>query len=490
MSHSRRWRWWIIAALFLTAGTASAREFLQANRCRVLPGEVVRGTLFVLCQELTIDGIVEGNLIGVATNAVIHGEVRNGVYLLGGQLDVDGQIFDDLHYLGVVLRLLPGAQLLDPQTDLFALTLTSETASDVRLPGDVLAVGYQLLLNGAVGGEVNFWGSALEIHDTIGGDVIAQVGDPNAVEGMTQLETLFLPFRSFNVNLVASGLRVLPSATLRGDLRYLAPAAGTLQGTLEGELDFRQVLLPQIVLDEEKSLLANAQHYLSASLREFITLAVVGMLGLLVFPALTQAPIRNLRRRPLTSLGVGTLTFILSFPVVLITVLISLLVLFSLSLLQVSNLLVAGAVVLTLLNVGGASLFYFVAIFVARSIVCLAVGRLLLRQVLRDDDTLRYQSMRLLFGALLVGAAVTLPTVGWVINALTLFVGLGAIVNLIQAQLRVIREQNSDAPRSRTIALAELRARSPLPTVAVEVPPRPQHDIGTDNLPPDFVWWD
>lgn len=45
------------------------------------------------------------------------------------------------------------------------------------IPGNIAAAGYQLVLNGDVGGEVNFWGSGLAINAAVGGDVDAVVGD-------------------------------------------------------------------------------------------------------------------------------------------------------------------------------------------------------------------------------------------------------------------------------------------------------------------------
>jgi cytoskeletal protein CcmA (bactofilin family) len=504
MLRNRRLRQFAIVLLVLSVGASvSARQFFQGDTCIIERDETIVGTLFVLCQDLTIDGTLDGNLIGAATNTIINGDVLDGVYLVGGQIDVNGSISDDLHFAGAVLNVHESASFGTDVSDIFSLSMSTQLDPNTDLPGSVIAVGYQMLLQGDVGGEVNFWGAALEINGSVTGDVTADVGDSEDSDGTAQLETLFIPL-PVELDLVNPGLRVMESAEIRGLLRYSSPSQALIDGKVEGTIFFDEIpQQPQITdITNEETLRQEFQRYIGNSIREFATLAVVGAFGLLFAPGLTQAPIRNLRRRPLTSLGVGTLTFILSFPVVVIAVVISVLVIFTLTLVQAGNLTIAGIVVLLLLDVGGASLFYFVAIFVARSIVCLALGRRLLRFVFEDDGTMRFLYVSLAAGSLLVAMVVSLPFVGWLMNALTLFLGLGAIVNLVQRQLRSIREgtgvyEPNDAPptgmrfgQRGTIEVEPPLLPSETPPVSNVPKPRPRHNVGTDDLPDGFVWWD
>jgi hypothetical protein len=494
----------VFSALLSIVGTVSARQLIQGDNCRIAADETLVGTVFVFCQQLTIDGTLEGNLIGAATNTDIRGTVADGIYLLGGQLDLHGTVREDLHYIGVVLNLHEGSTFETDVADIFSLTMSTRLSAGTTLPGSIIAVGYQLISQGQVGGEISFWGVALELGGDVAGDVTADVGDANDTDGTAQLETLFIPL-PVELSLVDPGLRVADEANIGGTLRYRSPTASTIPTDIvTGNTFFEDISQqPQIVnLSDEDTVRRAVGRYLMDGLREFATLAVVGALGLVFAPGLTQSPIRNLRQRPLTSLGVGTLAFLLSFPIVVIALVVSLLVIFALSLVQVGNLTIAALVVLLLLDVGGASLFYFVAIFVARSVVCLAFGRWLIHWLFIDDGTMRYLYLSLVVGSLVVALVVSLPFVGWLLNALTLFLGLGAIVNLVQAQLRSIREND----------LYETTSAQPSPTrfgsrrwLGVERPmlpdappasyksqtkPRPRHNVGTTNLPDGFVWWD
>ena len=55
-------------------------------------------------------------------------------------------------------------------------------------------------------------------------------------------------------------------------------------------------------------------------------------------------------------------------------------------------------------NIGGAGVFYFVAIYISRIIVCLAVGRVIVRLALGDDGTPRMAYFNLAAGVLLLFA--------------------------------------------------------------------------------------
>ncbi len=489
----------ILLLLLLPLGVTAAREVLQGDMCTIDADETVMGTVFVLCQNLVIDGTLDGNLIGAATNTTINGTVRNGVYLVGGQADIFGRVEDDLHFGGLVLRVHESARLGSETTDLFALSISTTLAEGVQVPGTLTTASYQTLIQGDVGGEVNFWGAGLEVDGRVGGDVIANVGNADEIEGTPQIEALFIPF-PFDIDVVNPGLRLGDEARVFGNLHYEAPTRSlnpeTVANQINGTLTFDIVTTQFEPPTDEESLLQGLATYFGSSIREVVTLAVVGGLGLLFAPKQMQAPILNLRRRPLTSLGVGALTFTVSFFVLFVALVASVLILFVLSLLSAGNLLFAGLVVLLIADVGGASLFYFVAIFVARSIVCLAIGRWLMRTVFETDETPRFLFLSLVVGSVLVGFAVSLPVLGLFVNALALFFGLGAIVNLLQAQLRNLRETAGGPDEQTNAGHGWISVDPPfLPDLPPADSrrangPRPRHTVGVDNLPDDFVWWD
>ncbi len=477
-------RLFIVLALLVVMGNfraasagALARDVLQGDQCVITADEHLEGNVFVLCRTLVVSGVVDGDLFGAASDIQIDGTVLGSLYLVGAQLNVSGEIGGDIHFAGGVVDVHPSAQLSDPRGDLISLSLNT-VIENAHIPGSVTTIGYQLLIDGTVGREVSFWGSALTIDSVVGGDVTATVGDP-ASTGVAELRTLF-DFLPVDITLINPGLRIGADGMIDGTLRYSGPVAGDIAASLPNPPEFTPVTAQtDFNLSAQVSFLDRLREYAAQAVREFVSLALIGAVGLLLTPRTLQAPIYSLRVRPLPSLGVGLLTFIISFPIFLMVILLSVALMLLLSLFQLNDLAVIGGIIVNILNVGGAGLFYFTAIFVSRVIVCIALGRLTVRLLLGDRPERYMTYVSLLIGVVLIALAASLPYVGWLVNALAAFFGLGAILMLIQRQLDAARATIPPEP-----TFPE-EARQ-LPPPLVEDTPR---DPGMENLPDGFHWW-
>jgi cytoskeletal protein CcmA (bactofilin family) len=481
----KRWAWMLALVLFTTS-IVSARDIQQGDQCTIAADQTIEGNLFVLCRTLQLDGRVTGNLLGAATVVNLTGTVDGDVYVVAGDLDIQGTLGGDIHFAGPSLRVGESARLEADDADVISLSVSTHIPNGVTLPGSLISLSYQAMIDGAVGGEVNFWGSSLTINGSVAGDVDAQVGDASA--DVSQVETFLLPF---NVDLNNPGLRIGETASIDGQLSYAGPSEAEIaEGAAVADPLYTPVLVQpdfaQIAPGEADNALGL---YAGQVAREFVTLALIGVIALALMPRTLQAPLRMVQVRPLSSIGVGLLTFILSFPILLIVVLLSVLVVVALWLLQLRDLVFAGSGVLGFLNLGSASLFYFIAIFIGRVIVCLAVGRMVVRWLWGDMRGWRVLYVSLLAGTALLALVASLPVIGWVVNALAVFLGLGAIITLIQARLEAARV--AAPPPSQYAVLVrhpdEPRLIPPPPPPVIDDSPRP---LGMDNLPAGFRWWD
>jgi hypothetical protein len=97
----------------------------------------------------------------------------------------------------------------------------------------------------------------------------------------------------------------------------------------------------------------------------------------------------------------------------------------------------------------------------------------------------------LLIGTGLLALLSSLPVIGWVINALALFLGFGAVVIGAQAKLRLYRDVGGPTALRVGVAAPLLPRR---PERAHPFPPPIMDDniqsVGMDNLPVGFKWWD
>lgn len=490
----------ILTLLFLltTAGGVAAREIIDGEDCHILPEQVVEGDLFSICSELIIDGQVTGNILGIARSIKINGQVDGNLYLLGLELHVDGYVRKDIHFAGFILEIGEDSRF-DERSGLISATLSNTVKENATLPGSIVNVGYQLIVDGHIGNEVNFWGSTLYIDGSVDGNIYATVGDSDSDGVSSQIETLLIPFR-LDLELADPGLTVTDNGRVTGRLEYTGPTPALLNGEVTETPIFNNTRLAPIDFTDSEQTARGIQNYLSRIWGDFITLFVIGGMAIIIMPRVMQAPLKPMQLRPISTIGVGLLSFVISFPIVLIIFLISAVIVVILGVVRLNEIAIIGAIVLGLANIGGAGLFYFIAIYVSRIIVSIAVGRLILHLLRRDVIKIQSLVFALAIGLLLVTIAGTIPIVGWIFPALALFLGLGAILSVIRAQFRRLREVGANSITTITSAPPPLPypANQPalpyFPEDATRFAPpiidHTERPIGTDNLPPGFDWWD
>lgn len=457
-----RWRYTLLFIVLFGIGAWSiqARELLQGSDCLVEATQTIEGTLLVLCEQLTIDGTVNGNVIGLALRATQTGTVNGNVYLAGGEFSLSGRISGTLHYAGVAFTAHPTTTI---SGSVISGTLISTLASGSTIQGNIVAVGYEFNVLGNVAQEVSFWGAGLHLGGEISASVYASVGDPNT--DASQIRALLLPF-GFDVTLQNPGLRVLETAMIRGEVLYNGVMEGVFSGRVDGTITFTRINAPIPTLDSPPTLTI----YWEQVFREFTALASIGALTWAFLPNLLLRPMNQLRLRPVPSFSVGLLSFLLSFPVVMMALLLSFILVLILVIMRLDGVAIALALLLIVANGAGVGGFYFVAIYVARAMIGLALGRFVLSWWRNELSPRHFSLFSLGIGTLLLAFGIALPVIGWIVNALALFAGLGAVVTVGLGMIPQFRE----TPR------ALIPVQAPLPPVPVT--PR----LGMDNLPKGF----
>lgn len=483
----------LVLLLILLGGVSSvsANETRQGDQCVIAAEEVIEDDLFILCRTLTVDGRITGNLLGAATRAVINGQVDGDIYLLAGQLDVTGQVGDDLIFGGAVLRLLPEATFSGRDPSLMYLSLSTAQEPEGQFPGSIIGAGYQTQLDGTTSGNVNYWGSALQIDGIVRGDVEATVGDSNSL-GLSQVQAIRIPFE-WNVDLLPPGLSIGTSGQVEGNLRYTGIGQGEIAGQVTGRTEYVQTVLQPdltaIITPEQQPGLGT---FLTQSLREFITLLVIGVIALFIVPRSYLSPARSLRQRPLRSFGAGLLSAVASLPALLLAILVALLIAFILAFVRLETLLMLWGIGASTVVVVAVIILYFLIFFVSRALACLWIGRWLVRVTIGDDNSRRVALIGQGVGCTLLALLSPVPWVGLSVNVLAILFGLGAMALALRMwleQLRGIRFNQPVRPLDydKLMEIARKNPKRVPPPPLIELPIRPP---GLDNLPPGFTWWD
>lgn len=478
------------ALCLLAAGATLARSLRQGEECAVSSDTAIEGTLFTLCQNLIIAGRVEGNVIGIALRSEISGDVGGNVYLAGLELDLNGRIAGDLHYAGLTMNLTAQAgEAHQPVTgQIIFAALSAQIGEAVTIPGPITGLGYQLLLDGAVNGEISYWGSAFALTSNVHGDVFAAVGNP--ASPATDLETLLLPL-DIELSAVTPGLAIASSATIHGELEYVGPVEAEIGGAVQGSVTYHSTTPAIIPIRPEHDL---SRLFLEQFKREIAELLTVGLLGTIIVPKQFRSPLSNLRKRPASSFVIGMLLFILSFPIALILILITAIIVLLLALLQLDGVLLVIGSLLTLIDLSVIGIFYFTAILVARAIFAIGIGQLLVRIAAGGEAARQMPRISLLAGVMLLASLASLPEVGFLFNALALFMGLGAIAGAIADWLHSFRGNaysrqqatvsNQSAPVSQSLSDRKVEETASRHSAAL-LPPSSQ-PVGFEDLPEGF----
>ena len=476
----------VILVSLLATGVAFARELQQGENCAIPAGTVVRGSLFVFCQNLTIAGRVEGNLIGIGLRASISGEIGENVYLAGLTLEQSGVVEGDLHFVGLMLHLdAPAPEQQGPvASQVIFAALSAAFAENTQIAGPVTGLGYQALIEGRVDAEFSYWGSSFMLSNQVHGDVYATVGNPDT--DAADLETLLLPL---DIEFAAAppGLTILSNGHIRGRLEYSGPAEATIEGRVDGQIDYhstRPVLIPDLPQQGLGSI------FYDQFKRELTVLLTAGLLGLALAKQQFQRPLSRLRGRPVHSFVIGMLLFIISFPVVLIMLIITTIVILLPLALHLDGVALVAGVFLALVDIGVIGVFYFTAIFVARAVVGLGMGRLVLQVALGAEQARRRPRLSVLIGVALLSFLASLPVVGFLFNAGALFMGLGAISGASLESLQKFRLGQPSSAQSSGYAptaapAAHESARAPAAAERLALPPIAR-GYGLDNLPEGF----
>lgn len=469
-----------------TTGIVLAREMIQGEQCTVEAGEVIEGTLFTFCQVLTVKGRVEGNIIGIALRATISGEVTESIYLVGTQLDLTGVVRQDLHYAGILMDLhSPNDALHHPvKGQIIFATLSTMFDKSVVIDGRVTGIGYQLLIDAPVQGEVNFWGSAFILNSSVDSNVYATVGNPDS--NGSDLEPLLIPL-NITQEIINPGLIISISGTIKGTLTYSGPVAGEISGTVAGVVNYSpstSTIIP--IADNEEGTI---NIFFSQFIREIMVLFTVGMAGLLFMPKTFPTPISNLRWRPVPSFVVGMLMFIVSFPIALILLLLTVIIVLILAVLHLDGVVIVVLSFLGLLDITVIGSFYFLAIFIARAIFALGLGRFIVSITLGHDGTQHTDALNMVVGVIALAFLASLPAIGFLFNAAALFMGLGAITSIFLEWLQLLRDTTYTHVRASRLEQTALPSHF-VPHMALPSDPHPLSPpsgvIGMQDLPDGF----
>jgi hypothetical protein len=396
----------------------------------------VNGNLITGGTDVTISGMVNGDVIAGGSMVNVTGTVDGNLFLVGGDIHVDGTVTGSLFFLGNSLAVGPDAVL---ESNAYAAGFSVNLQAGSTLERDLAVAAYQAILAGEIGRDVQAKTGAFELSGKVGRNVIVDISEP---DGDAQ-DAEFLQFMPFTHagRLVPVGLHILPEAVIGGRLEYHSAVEqpSGIQATPEGGViyeyrppenetnwdDIRDFTPEPRVRVNTFNFGRMVLNYVFGVIREFLTLILLGALGVWLIPSVLTRGAGILRDKPLPSLGWGLLVLVLG----LAGLVAACILVFMLG-------LAVGVVTLfglmsTVFGIGFSAIGLSGALFLAvlqygtKLVVALLIGDTILRLFRKDYSASAFWP--LLLGIVLMVFVDAIPILGFVFSLIVALFGLGAL---------------------------------------------------------------
>lgn len=421
----------ILAALLALTLVTPARAFdgRSGDLVVIEAGEVVDDDLYVGAEEFVLDGTVNGDVIVFARTVTINGELNGDLFAAAQTVEVSGTVTGATRIAGSVLFVGETASVGE---DVLGAGYSFEGREGSSIGRDLIFAGGQILLAGDVTRDVQVATGAFELRGDVGGDVTAEVADPGQGWGGPP-PTVFMPQISIPVPVVEPGLTIDPSASIDGDLEYTQSQDLTFPaGVVTGEVIRQAPQRDDRSTAREETSAERISNWFLDTLRAAISLLLIGLFLLWLFPSFVIGLSDRLRTKPLLSLGWGALAWIAFFIALFVIVGIMVIggVVFGvLTLGQLSGTIIwVGLLTLFALIVG----FVLVTSFVAKVVFGTALGKGILLRLNPRLAEHRYWPM--VIGILITLAVIALFSfplipgfIGGLLNFVVILAGLGAL---------------------------------------------------------------
>lgn len=428
---SRLRRALVVACLGLIAAVpvVGATEFGGDDVYELAEGDTTDGNLYVGGQTVTINGTVDGDLIAGGTTVVVGptGVVRGDMMAAGQSVIIRGTVEGDVRAAGFLVQAEGSASI---GGELVAAGYSVGALESSSVEGTVMAAGYQGLIDGTLGGDLHFGGSALQITGRVEGDVAAAVDRSGAPAGPPMF---MFPGQPALPRTAAPGFDV-SEGEIGGSLTLQSPEAEPeLDETrVGGSVETTEVAAPEAdaAAEPERS---PALEWILDWLKTSAALLIFGAAAVWLAPRLLSGSgeLIHTRALPSTAAGCGTMLVAPVLLVVIVVATFSVMLLFgTLSLGGLNSVVISGAGLAVAFLTAGLNLLAWLA----RVALALWVGRWLLAKA--NPGMAGNAWVALLIGVLIYAALRHMPFIGFWIHVLWTGLGLGALLLLIWPRVR------------------------------------------------------
>lgn len=442
-----------LVGVMILGGTSAVHAAETETDGTINANETIDDDVFLAGNTIRMDGTVNGILLAAGGSITVSGTVNGDAFLFGESVVLkEGALITGNLFIGasnirndaIVLgsEFTGGNSLVLGDTASIARNLyfggySLETSESSSIGTDVLAGGYQLILNGVIGRDLRAGAGAIELTGSVGRNATLEVAGPDG-KAFTMRGVYGVP------QTIDPGLRISESATIGGKLVYTSPVqqGDTIQGKIAEPLVYQTPIPGRTDTDQYHFGRAPkvdieptgffAAHWVWKVVRDLISLFALGALALWLLPGITRKITAQLRAQPVQSLGYGFLVVLLGFTAMAILPWFFLLVGLVVSVLSLGGLALTWFVLLGLAFALAMAVFLFLVFTASVIYTAYAAGEAILSKSAEITGARRY--VALLLGVFLYVLASSVPLIGWLIAILASLIGLGAMWHAYRAK--------------------------------------------------------
>ena len=388
----------ILTVAMLFAGYAQATSIERGDNIHISNLHQIYDDLYAFGSNVTVDGLIRGDLVVGAYEVFINGEVTESENIFAYKLHHTGTV-------GNSLRAFANTVIIDGKVgrSVMLFAYDARIGKGAVVERDVSVLGFTARIDGTVGGNATIRTAKIVISGEIGGDV----------------------------DIEAEEIRIVPPAVIKGNLRYccekeaeIDTAAGV---TILGETRWEQ---PDEENGEDEKTGVAAFKTMIFKISKVLAAFLFGIIVVYLFRRYAEVSFHQLRTHFSISFATGFLFLLILVVALLILVISAIFLLVGLALIS-GELAPLGALVLVLsmlmvpitafTTVSGGIIFYSGKIMFA-----FLVGYLLVR-IFKSEAALLGKA-QLLLGLIILALLFAVPYVGLLIYLLVSIAGAGAIV--------------------------------------------------------------
>lgn len=247
------------------------------------PGKIFYEDYYALNDVVEISGTIKGNVYLAGTQVSIDGVIEGNLFVLAGNLEITGKVH------GNIWALAGG------------ITMAGEAQQDAVL----LAANADLVKGGGINGNLTLFAGNANIENWIGGSATA-LSSHLKVSGEID----------HNLRGFAGKLRILPTARIKGDLKYKSNEAAIIDphAQIGGKILFHRSFFKDLIdVPVIRGLIIGSK--VAAFLMNFMYTFVMGWIIIRLFPRKLSRTLTSLQEDPLKSFLHGLILLVL-FPLV------------------------------------------------------------------------------------------------------------------------------------------------------------------------------